>query len=372
MPGATFWAGRRVLVTGHTGFKGAWLSVWLREMGAEVSGFSLPPPTTPSLYGLLDLSRQLDSTIGDVRDLPALSAVFERARPQVVFHLAAQALVGESYKSPLETFSTNVVGTAAVLEACRRSEGLQAIVTVTSDKCYENQGWEWGYRETDILGGHDPYSASKGCSEIVAASYRRSFLDALGVGLATARAGNVIGGGDFTVGRLVPDCLAAASAQREVALRYPDSVRPWQHVLDPLSGYLLLAECLAGEPKAWAESWNFGPNAENARPVREVVERCAAAWGMRLGWTQEPGPFPHETAILRLDTSRARSRLGWRPRWDLGTALQKTVDWHKAYLAGDDLRALMHGQIAAYESAAPAAGWDVPVAARPPGSVPTP
>jgi CDP-glucose 4,6-dehydratase len=345
-----FYRGKSVLVTGHTGFKGAWLSLWLQRMGARVTGYALAPSTVPSLFGALDLGRLAPSVIADIRDTPRLAHAFGESKPEIVFHLAAQALVGASYQDPLETFSTNVVGTAAVLDACRANESVRAAVVVTSDKCYEVQRGDRGLRETDPMGGHDPYSASKGCTELVASSYRRSFFAKLGKGLATARAGNVIGGGDFTTGRLVPDCLAAFSAGEAVRLRYPASVRPWQHVLEPLSGYLLLGQRLFEAPATWSEAWNFGPDDADARPVREVVERCAKRFGSKASWMQEPGDHPHETAVLRLDSTLARTRLGWRPSWNLDAALEHTVAWHQAFCSGADMAEITRAQIAAHEA----------------------
>lgn len=337
--------GRRVLVTGHTGFKGAWLCLWLRQLGAEVTGYALPAATEPSLYSLTRLDGCIRSILGDVRDCSTLRQTFIDARPDMVFHLAAQARVDVSYHDPRETFDTNVVGTTGVLDATLASGGCRAALVITSDKCYENHGWPWGYRETDGLGGHDPYSASKACQEHVVASYRRSFFMRGGLGLATARAGNVIGGGDFTPGRLVPDCLRAFAENRPVRLRRPSAVRPWQHVLDPLEGYLLLGARLLEEPASWSEAFNFGPEPDGARPVREVVAACAAAWGAALEWEQEPGEQPHEAAELRVDASKARVRLGWRPRRRLAEALALTVDWHKKLLAGHDMAEVTLAQI---------------------------
>jgi CDP-glucose 4,6-dehydratase len=341
----SFYRGRRVLLTGHTGFKGAWLASWLESLGAEVCGYALPPATQPNLFETIALDRRIRSELGDIRDGAALRAAFREHRPELVFHLAAQALVSVSYQQPLETFSTNVAGTASVLDACLESDSVRAVVVVSSDKCYENQGWDRGYREEDPVGGYDPYSASKGCTELVASSYRRSFFAAAKRGLATARAGNVIGGGDWTAGRLVPDCLLALSRGEPVALRHPESVRPWQHVLEPLSGYLSLGLRLDRDPAAYAQAWNFGPAPEDARPVREVVDLCYRAWGAQPFWRLEPGRHPHEASILRLDCSKAQSKLDWRPRWRLPEALTHTVDWHKAFLARGDVVGLMRQQM---------------------------
>lgn len=342
-----FFSGRRVLVTGHTGFKGTWLAFWLAELGADVLGFALPPSTSPDLYSACGLSARIQSVMGDIRDADKVREVVDAFRPEIVFHLAAQALVGSSYQDPLGTFSTNVMGTASVLSACVARPGVAAVVSVTSDKCYENQGLDRGYVETDPMGGFDPYSASKGCAELVTSSYRRSFFEKAGIGLASARAGNVFGGGDFTEGRLVPDCLEAIQAGKLVRLRYPESVRPWQHVLEPLSGYLLLARKLCEAPSAFAGGWNFGPSLEDSRPVRELVECCYRAWGAppERCWEQEPGDHPHEAALLRLDSAKARSRLGWRPSWGLEEAVSHTVEWQKLFLAGGGLASLMRQQI---------------------------
>lgn len=345
-----FYRGKSVLVTGHTGFKGAWLSSWLQRMGARVTGYALAPSTTPNMFSVIALDAQATSIIADIRDTRRLAQVFDEAKPDIVFHLAAQALVGASYQDPLETFSTNVVGTAAVLDACREADSVRAVVVVTSDKCYETQRDGRSLREDDPMGGHDPYSASKGCAEIVAASYRRSFFTKLGKGLATARAGNVIGGGDFTIGRLVPDCLAAFARGEAVRLRYPASVRPWQHVLEPVSGYLLLAQRLYEAPASWSEAWNFGPDEDDARPVCEVVERCAKQCDSKASWVQEPGDHPHETAVLRLDSTGARTRLAWRPSWNLDAALEHTVAWHRAFRSGADMVDITRAQIAAHEA----------------------
>lgn len=341
-----FYRGKRVLLTGHTGFKGAWLALWLESLGAEVLGYALTPTTQPNLFEAIGLGGRIQSRLGDIRDGVKLQAAFRDHRPELVFHLAAQALVSASYQDPLETFSTNVVGTASVLEACRSSEVVRSVVVVTSDKCYENQGWARGYRESDGLGGFDPYSASKGCAELVSSSYRRSFLEKQGKGLATARAGNVMGGGDWTVGRLIPDCLRALADGQPIALRSPDSVRPWQHVLEPLSGYLLLGRCLFEDPSAFAEAWNFGPELKDARPVREVVDLCYRSWGLEPTWRKETEEGPQEASVLRLDSSKARLRLGWQPAWGLEEALTHTLAWHRAYLDQRDLVELMHQQIA--------------------------
>ena len=339
-----FWAGRRVLVTGHSGFKGAWLTLWLQALGAEVTGLSGRVTTPESLHDLVGGPEGLGV---DVRDAAAVRAAVERARPSVVLHLAAQPLVRRSYAEPAETFAVNVQGTAHVLDAVRAAGGVDAVVVVTSDKCYAPaEASDWGHRETDPLGGHDPYSASKAAAEIVAAAYRSSY----GLPLATARAGNVIGGGDWGADRLLPDVMAALTEARPVELRSPEAVRPWQHVLNPLGGYLLLAQALAAGDAAAA--WNFGPELEEALPVRAIVARLAGLWGAQLDVAAQSGEHPHETATLRLDATRARLRLGWRPAWDLDDGLRAIVDWYRAYERGADLREVTLAQIAAYQAAA--------------------
>jgi CDP-glucose 4,6-dehydratase len=339
-----FWAGRRVLVTGHTGFKGAWLSLWLRELGAEVSGFALAPPTDPSLFERARLAEEVDHREGDVRDPDAVATAVRDARPEVVIHMAAQPLVRASFEDPAATYATNVMGTVHVLDAVRRTGGVRAVVNVTSDKCYENREWLWGYREDEPMGGHDPYSSSKGASELVTASYRAYFFAPGGeTSLASARAGNVIGAGDWATDRLVPDIVRAVQAGEPVVVRNPASVRPWQHVLNPLSGYLALAERLWEDAGA-ADAWNFGPADEDALPVLDIVERLAAGWpGLRH---EVAGPAgPHEARFLKLDSSKARALLGWRPRWDLRTALDSIVDWHRRADEGEDARELTLEQI---------------------------
>ena len=340
-----FWAGRSVLVTGHTGFKGAWLTLWLESLGASVTGLSDAVPSSPALH---ELVRAPSFDVVDVRDAAAVAVALEAARPSVVFHLAAQPLVRRSYADPAETFAVNVQGTVNVLDAVRAVGGVEATVVVTSDKCYAPvEGSDWGHRERDPLGGRDPYSASKAAAELVAAAYRASFA----LPLATARAGNVIGGGDWGADRLLPDVMRAALEGSEVELRSPSAVRPWQHVLNPLSGYLLLAEALTSEPSA-ADAWNFGPAAEEALPVGALVQRIGVLWGSEIGVATQPGDHPHETATLRLDSTRARLRLGWRPAWNLDEGLQAIVEWYRAYDRDADLREVTLAQIAAYQAAA--------------------
>lgn len=348
-PDPAFWRGRRVFLTGHTGFKGGWLALWLGELGAEVHGYALAPPTEPNLFSSAGLeSRLAGHTLGDLRDAPALTSAMQAARPDIVLHLAAQALVRQSYAAPLETLAVNVLGTAHVLEAARHTPGVRAVVNVTSDKCYDNREWLWPYRENEALGGADPYSASKACAELVAGAWRASFLNGAGIRLASARAGNVIGGGDWAADRLVPDFLRALDAGQTLNIRSPDAIRPWQHVLEPLAGYLLLAERLCGEDgAACAEAWNFGPADEDARPVRWIVEHlCARVPG--AGWRRDTAVQPHEAHTLKLDSAKARARLGWRPRWRLDEALVRTLDWHLAWKGGADMATFSLGQIRAY------------------------
>jgi len=346
-----FWRGRRVLVTGHTGFKGAWLSLLLERLGAQVTGLALPPATEPSLFAAAGLERQIDSRLGDVRDAATVTEVVRAAEPEVILHLAAQALVRESYRDPVGTFATNLLGTVHLLEAVRRHPSARAVVIVTSDKCYENREWLWAYREKSALGGRDPYAASKACAELATRAFRESFFTGDGPAVATARAGNVIGGGDWAADRLVPDTVAALAAGRPVELRYPHAVRPWQHVLDPLAGYLRLAERLAAEGAAWAEPWNFAPAEEDAQSVGWLVARLQEAWGGGTsGWTDQPGPRPHEHVYLKLDASKARARLGWRPRLRLADTVAWTISWYRAFAGGADAASLAHEQLARYES----------------------
>ncbi len=349
-----FWRGKRVLLTGHTGFKGSWLSLWLRDAGAAVTGYALEPPTTPSLFELANVGEGMDSVIGDVRDSARLGEVVARARPEIILHLAAQSVVRYSYDHPVETFAVNVVGTANVLEAARLSPGVRAVVNVTSDKCYENREWAWGYRESDPMGGHDPYSASKGCAELVTAAYRSSYCHAQGraeLRIASGRAGNVIGGGDWTADQLIPDTVRAFLRKEKVRIRSPRAVRPWQFVLEPLNGYLMLAEKLWEGEAPYATGWNFGPRDEDARPVSWIVERLAALWGggAGAGWELDRGPHPHEAHYLKLDCSRAHADLGWWPRLALPEALEWVAEWYRAYRDKGDLRALTLAQIARWE-----------------------
>jgi CDP-glucose 4,6-dehydratase len=351
------WRGRSVLVTGHTGFKGGWLALWLHRLGATVHGFALNPPTDPSLFEVARIETALASDVrADLADLDTLTHAFETARPEVVFHLAAQPLVRESYRDPLGTLTTNVMGTAHVLEAARATGTARAVVLVTTDKVYENrEERDYAYRERDALGGHDPYSASKAAAEIVAASLRVSFFQAKddAARVATARAGNVIGGADWATDRLVPDCLRAFERGEAVRLRYPDAVRPWQHVLEPLSGYLRLAERLLGrEGTRYADAWNFGPDESGDATVGQVADMAARLWGEGARVEHAPAADnPHEAGFLRLDSTRARKELDWRPRWRLTQALEHTVAWHRAWARRADMLAFSNDQLAAYEEA---------------------
>jgi len=340
----TFWHGRRVFVTGHTGFKGAWLTLWLSSLGAEVTGLSAGVPTEPSLYALAGIGDDVRTVEADVRDAGAMRRAVAEARPDVVLHLAAQPFVRRSYDEPAETWATNVDGTINVLDAVRQAE-VPVTVIVTSDKCYDNREQRRPFVETDPMGGHDPYSSSKGAAELAVDAWRRSY----GIRVATGRAGNVIGGGDWGEDRLIPDIMRAASAGSPIAIRRPDAMRPWQHVLEPLSGYLTLAERL-WEDADFAEGWNFGPDPSDAQPVGHVVERITALWPGELAWDIDPGPHPHEAGFLALDSTKAREQLGWAPRWDLDAALERIVEWHVGHRDGADLRALTLAQIAAYES----------------------
>jgi CDP-glucose 4,6-dehydratase len=344
-----FWSGRKVFVTGHTGFKGTWLSLWLTSLGARVAGYALNPPSAPSLWQLVEARAGIASTIADIRDLGALSKAIAVFQPEVVFHLAAQSLVRLSYEDPVGTYATNVMGTVHVLEAVRNAGGVRAVVNVTSDKCYQNLETGQAYVENDPMGGRDPYSSSKGCAELVTTAYRASFYStAKAPALASARAGNVIGGGDWAPDRIVPDIVRAAATGKPVRVRNPRAVRPWQHVLEPLAGYLRLAELLYDAPAEFAEGWNFGPDEADAVPVEAVVSTVMQLWGAPAGWAADRTPHPHETAFLKLDSSKARARLGWRPRLRLETALEWTVDWYKSQSEGRDARELTLEQIASY------------------------
>ena len=343
---AQFWRGRRVLLTGHTGFKGAWMSLWLESLGAEVTGYALAPAGEPNLWHILG-ARAARSVIADIRDAQRVAQAVALADPEIVIHMAAQALVRESYRDPLGTYATNVMGTASLLQACRALRHLECVVVVTSDKVYENLGEGRCFAEGDRLGGHDPYSNSKACAELVTSSFRDSFF-ADGPPLATARAGNVIGGGDWSEDRLVPDCVRALQSGQAVTLRYPDAVRPWQHVLEPVSGYLALAQALVTAPQRTPRAVNFGPDPASFCTVGEVVEAFGARFGGRPGWVRDPSPQPAEAQALTLSSALAAQMLGWRPTLDIRHSLSWTADWYSAYSAGENMRKFSEAQIAQY------------------------
>ena len=351
---ASFWYGKRVFLTGHTGFKGGWLALWLQNMGADVYGYALSPPTEPNLFTLARIEEgMVTSNVADIRDAVALGDAMLSACPEIVIHMAAQPLVRYSYAEPAETYEVNVMGTINLLEAVRVTSSVRAVVIVTTDKCYENREWIWAYRENEPMGGHDPYSSSKACVEILTDAWRRSYLGNNRVAVATVRAGNVIGGGDWAIDRLIPDYLHALDRGQALLVRSPEAIRPWQHVLEPLSGYLRLAECLLTEGCAYAEAWNFGPADEDARSVRWIVERLVAASPGAI-WKCEQEPQPHEAHYLKLDSSKARARLGWKPRWSLETALDKTMEWHAAWRQGKGMREVSLAQICEYTAWRPA------------------
>lgn len=352
---ASFWAGKTVFLTGHTGFKGGWLSLWLQALGAKVVGYSLPPPTNPSLFAVARVADGMESIEGDIRDLKQLVAVMATCQPEIVIHMAAQPLVRYSYQSPVETYSTNVMGTVNLLEAVRHAGSVKAVVNITSDKCYDNREWIWGYRENEPMGGYDPYSSSKGCAELVASAYRNSYFNPNefgrhGVALASVRAGNVIGGGDWAEDRLIPDFMRAITQGKAVHIRNPHAIRPWQHVLEPLAGYLMLTQRLWESGEIYGEGWNFGPNDEDAKPVSWIVEQLTKKWGEGACWVMDDGDHPHEANYLKLDCSKAKARLDWQPRWHLEDALRAIVDWHHAYRSGEEMREVTLSQIRTYSS----------------------
>ncbi len=356
-----FWKGKRVFLTGHTGFKGSWLSLWLTQMQAKITGYSLSPPTNPSLFERARVAEGMTSIIGDIGDLAKLSAAMREARPEILIHMAAQPLVRLSYSNPIETYQSNVMGTLHVLEAARQCGGVKAIVVVTTDKCYENKEWHWGYRETDALGGYDPYSSSKACAEILTAAYRQSYFHPAkyaehGTAVASARAGNVIGGGDWALDRLIPDCIAAYLKRQDVVIRNPQATRPWQHVLEPLSGYLILAQRLM-EDARFARGWNFGPSDHDVRPVAEVVSSLFAKLGRPGGVRIERAKDqPHEAGVLKLDCSLAHAELGWTPVWSLDVALDRIASWVKVDESGGDVREITLAQISEYAQMRTASG----------------
>lgn len=348
----SFWDGKKVLLTGHTGFKGSWISVWLQQLGAELVGYALSPPSNPSLFELADVASGMTSVESDIRDLDKLANVARRHQPDIVIHMAAQSLVRHSYDYPVETFATNVMGTVNLLEAVRRTDSVRVVLNITSDKCYENREWCWGYRENEPMGGHDPYSSSKACAELLTAAYRNSYFSgpASRTLLASARAGNVIGGGDWAKDRLIPDIVRAFMANEPVTIRYPSALRPWQHVLEPLSGYLALVENLWEHGGEFAEGWNFGPNDADARPVMWIVDHMVKQWGAGAAYRLDEQPNPHEANYLKLDCSMARQRLKWRPQLDLHTALEWVIDWYKACQQRQNMRQVTEDQIRTYQA----------------------
>jgi CDP-glucose 4,6-dehydratase len=345
-PKVSWWNSRSVLVTGHTGFKGAWLCMLLHKLGANVVGFSTPPPTDPSLFNLARLNEIVTTIDGDVRDLEAVKSAVKKSDAQIVIHMAAQPLVRESYRDPVGTYATNVMGTVNLLEAVRLAgDQVRGVVVVTTDKCYDNKEWIWSYRENEPMGGHDPYSSSKGCAELVTAAYRASYFAKSKTAVATGRAGNVIGGGDWAADRLIPDMMKAFAAGKPVVIRNPKSIRPWQLVLEPLVGYLALAQRLVEDGQSFAEAFNFGPRESDARPVEWIVNHLVKHWGTNARWELAAGEQPHEAYYLKLDASKAAAKLGWTPRTDLATALSWIVEWYKAYGRSEDMRAISLGQI---------------------------
>ena len=349
---AEFWKSKSVFLTGHTGFKGSWMALWLQNLGARVVGYALSPPSEPSLFEVGRVADGMVSIDADVRDLDLLRRSMTNHQPDIVIHMAAQALVRYSYEHPVENYATNVMGTVNVLEAVRNTPCVRSVVVVTSDKCYENREWLWSYRENEAMGGYDPYSSSKGCAELATAAYRRSFFNEKGnksTSVASVRAGNVIGGGDWAADRLIPDILRGFTGNRPVTIRNPLAIRPWQHVLEPISGYLLLARKLYEQGSAYAEGWNFGPSEDDAKPVQWIVERLADLWGETARWEKDGADHPHEAHYLKLDCSKSRMRLGWKPKWTLAEALNRIIAWHKAYQSGEDMRDYSLSQIADYE-----------------------
>jgi CDP-glucose 4,6-dehydratase len=352
-PKRDFWKGKKVFLTGHTGFKGSWLCIWLHMLGARVYGYALPSPTVPGLFELAHVDELVQSVIADVRDQSSLQESVAIASPEIVIHMAAQALVRDSYQRPAETYEINVMGTVNLFEAVKKCPGVKAIINVTTDKCYENREWVWAYRENEPMGGYDPYSNSKACSELVTSAYRNSFFNHRdygihGVALASARAGNVIGGGDWATDRLLPDCIRALLKGEKVLIRNPHAVRPWQHVLEPLSGYLELAQRLHQDGTRYAEAWNFGPPENDAKPVEWLVQRLCEKWGDNAGYKIDHGEHPHEAHYLKLDCAKAATLLGWRPRWSLEEAIDRVVEWTNVYRKEGDIRAVCRKQIEDY------------------------
>jgi CDP-glucose 4,6-dehydratase len=355
MPDRKFWGGRRVFLTGHTGFKGSWMSIWLRALGADVTGYALPPPTQPNLFEQAGVGKLIHSISADIRDFQRMKSALEECRPEVIIHMAAQTVVRRGYEDPIETYSTNVMGTVNLFESVRQIGHRCVIVNVTSDKCYENREWLWAYRECDVMGGHDPYSNSKGCAELVTSAYRNSFFSPAeyehhGVGVASARAGNVIGGGDWTAHQLIPDLMRAFLGGNDCLIRNPAATRPWQFVLEPLRGYLMLAERLAQDPVTFADGWNFGPSEDDAKPVSWIADRLSRSWGSGAEWTHDGSLHPHEANLLKLDASKAKFHLNWHPVLPLESALDWIVTWYRAFQQESDLAELTLAQIQQYEA----------------------
>jgi len=355
MPNRSYWKGRRVFLTGHTGFKGSWLSLWLEMLGAEVTGYALAPPTKPNLFEQAGVANSLHSIVADIRDLVRLRRAIQECQPEVVIHMAAQTVVSRGYEDPIETYSSNVIGTVTLFEALRQLKHRCVVVNVTSDKCYYNREWVWAYREDDTLGGQDPYSNSKSCAELVTSSYRDSFFPAStihshGVAIASARAGNVIGGGDWTANQLIPDMMRAFLVREPCLIRNPCAIRPWQFVLEPLRGYLILAERLLDLPESFGQAWNFGPAEDDAKPVSWIADRLVQSWGSGAKWTLDKAAHPHEAQLLRLDASKAKSCLKWQPLLPLDSALKWIVSWYRAFQDGKALRTLTLAQIEQYEA----------------------
>jgi len=346
----TFWKDRSVFITGHTGFKGSWLSLWLKNLNANVTGYALESPTNPALFEDAMVSSALQKSIyGDIRDSALFTNAMQDAKPEIVIHLAAQPLVRDSYTDPVRTYTTNVMGTVNLFEAIRQTPSIMAVLNITTDKCYENREWDWSYREVDPMGGHDPYSSSKGCAELVSSAYRRSFFQEKGVELATARAGNVIGGGDWAKDRIIPDAMRALIDNKTLLVRNPAATRPWQHVLEPLSGYLMLCQQLIQHPDVFAESWNFGPNEEDAQPVSNLASIIVKKWGDHASWGLDKGEHPHEAHSLKLDCSKAKTQLKWQPIWKLERALDETVQWYKAWHNKVNMHQFSLNQIETYQ-----------------------
>ncbi len=351
----SFWKGRKVFITGHTGFKGSWLCLWLNRLGANITGYALNPPTNPNLYELCRIGTFVHTTMADIRDNALLTKAMQAAKPELVIHMAAQPLVRDSYKIPVETYAVNVMGTVNLFEAVRATKSVKAVINVTTDKCYENKEWVWGYRENEPMGGYDPYSNSKACSELVTTAYRRSYFndkeyDKHGVSVASARAGNVIGGGDWATDRLIPDFIRAILKKEKVLVRNPQAIRPWQHVLEPLSGYLLLAQKLFVEGPRFSGAWNFGPDDSDAKPVSWLMEYLCAKWGNGASYSIDKSTHPHEAHYLKLDCSKAKTELGWHPKWNLDKALDSIIEWTQVYAKHEDVEASCISQIEDYNA----------------------